>query len=65
MTKASRTQAKAVSAQLFLAPVRGSLLQRKCACGGSAGVSGQCARWQARVCYPNEVEARIKENHSP
>ena len=35
------SQQKAARAQFFT-PVRGALLQRKCACGGSAGPAGEC-----------------------
>src|SRR2546430_3580174 len=35
------TQAKAAPASSF-APARGGILQRKCACGGTTGPSGEC-----------------------
>ena len=41
METSLHVQAK-TAAPPSLTPVRGSLLQRKCACGGSAGLSGEC-----------------------
>ena len=38
------TQVKAKRPSSFM-PVRGGVLQRKCACGGSSGIAGECEEW--------------------
>src|SRR5215470_8949234 len=43
MRTLTHTQTKAVAAAPIFTPVTAGLLQRKCACGSSAGLTGQCA----------------------
>ena len=42
MSEASQAQVKATPATHLLTPAHPGMLQRKCGCGGSASVSGQC-----------------------
>ena len=42
MSSHARTASKRAEAAFPFTPVRNRLLQRKCACGGAAGISGQC-----------------------
>ncbi len=57
----TQTQAKAVPSTSPFAPHRDALLQRKCACGGPAGLSGQCEECQrARFLGTNRVRLQTK-----
>jgi hypothetical protein len=51
----SAQRQEAVPANSFFTPVRGRLLQRKCACGGTPGLTGECEecrkkKLQRKVC---------------
>jgi hypothetical protein len=62
-----QTQSKASSsAPATFAPVRRSLLQRKCACGGTPGPSGECEgcrkkRLQSKVAQPSTLNHQHSE----
>src|SRR5438309_8623729 len=51
-------QVKAAPSQILpFTPVRTKLLQRKCACGGSPGVDGECAE-----CRENRLQTDVSPN---
>jgi len=43
-------------------PLRTSLLQRKCACGGSAGLSGMCAECQRKQLFAESLQPKLRIN---
>lgn len=55
-----QTKAKAAAKPSFM-PVWGGLLQRKCACGGAAGLTGACAacRGKALAARPPLIQAKL------
>ncbi len=60
MSLRTQTQAKAASQPSF-APVQGGLLQRKCACGGAAGMSGECEECSKKKRFGLQTKLKVNE----
>src|SRR5689334_12920658 len=54
-----RTSGKAANTRSAFTPARGVLLQRKCACGGSADSSGECEE-----CRTRKVQRKVSNSDS-
>ena len=54
---------RAHSSSSGLTPIHGAMLQRKCACGGSSGLTGSCAECEKKklVGQPLQTKLRINE----
>ena len=60
MSNRRHIPSQAVSGKSFI-PVRAGLLQRKCACGGAAGLTGACAEYSKKrlVSRPPLIQAKL------
>ncbi len=54
MNKAAQVQVKTAPTASFT-PVRSSLLQRKCACGGMLGLDGECAECRSKPLHRSSI----------
>ena len=54
---------RAHSSSSGLTPIHGAMLQRKCACGGSSGLTGSCSECEKKklVGQPLQTKLRINE----
>lgn len=56
MNTAARTQADRGPTPMAIAPM---VLQRKCACGGSAGLTGECSECQSKRLVGKPLQAKL------
>src|SRR5215218_4049886 len=60
MSTRMQTQAKAAPKPSFT-PVRSGLLQRKCACGGTANVSGECQECSKKGRFGLQTKLKVNK----
>ena len=59
MNTAARTQTNRGPTSMAIAPM---VLQRKCACGGSAGLAGKCSECQSQQLLGKPLQTKLRIN---
>src|SRR5215212_517979 len=60
MSTRTQTQVKAAPKPTFT-PVQGGLLQRRCACGGAAGMSEECEECRKKKRFGLQTKLKVNE----